>query len=121
MKTLRAALLYVLPITVMMVGLSLISLTASAQTATPPTDPSVQQPTQQPDSTASASEVAKIFTGKIVKAGDKLVLTDAEGKMTYQLDDQQKAKSFLNKNVKVTGVLDNSSGTIRVNGIEPAA
>jgi len=103
MKTLRAALLYVLPITVMMVGLSLISLTASAQTATPPTDPSVQQPTQQPDSTASASEVAKIFTGKIVKAGDKLVLTDAEGKKTYQLDDQQKAKSFLNKNVKVTG------------------
>ena len=117
MKTLRAALFYVLPVTVMMVGLS---LTAHAQTATPPSDPSVQQPTQQPDSTGSASE-AKTFTGKIVKAGDKLVLTDAEGTMTYQLDDQKKAKSFLNKNVKVTGTLDSSSGTIRVNGIEPAA
>jgi hypothetical protein len=117
MKTLRAGLLYVLPVAVMMVGLS---LTANAQTATPPNDPAVQQPTQQPDSTGSASE-AKIFTGKIVKAGDKLVLTGAEGTMTYQLDDQKKAKSFLNKNVKVTGTLDSSSGTIRVSGIEPAA
>ncbi|HWZ83895.1 MAG TPA: DUF5818 domain-containing protein [Terriglobales bacterium] len=121
MKTLRAALIYVLPVAVVMVGLSLVSLPANAQTATPPSDPSVQQPTQQPDSTASASEVAKIFTGKIVKAGDKMVLTDAEGKMTYQLDDQKKAKSFLNKNVKVTGTLDSSSGTIRVSGIEPTA
>jgi hypothetical protein len=61
------------------------------------------------------------ITGKIVKDGDKFVLTDADGKLTYQLDDQKKAKSFLNKNVKVNGVLDNSSGVIRVNAIEPAA
>jgi hypothetical protein len=119
MKTLRKALLYALPVAVMVVGLGLLSLTV-AQTATPPSDPTLQQPAQQPDSTGSASE-SKIFTGKIVKAGDKLVLTDAEGTMTYQLDDQKKAKSFLNKNVKVTGTLDSSSGTIRVNGIEPAA
>jgi hypothetical protein len=55
-----------------------------------------------------------------VKAGDKLVLTDAEGKTTYLLDDQQKAKEFVNKNVKVTGVLDASSGMIRVSAIDPA-
>ncbi len=60
----------------------------------------------------------KTFSGKIVKAGDKLVLSVAGN--TYQLDDQQKAQDFLNKSVKVTGVLDASTGTIRVSAIEPA-
>jgi uncharacterized protein YdeI (BOF family) len=118
MKTLRAALLNVLPAAVMMVGLSLIWQPAVAQNATPPNDASAQeQPAQQPDSSASET---KIFTGKITQTGDKLVLTDAAGKMTYLLDDQQKAKSYLNKKVKITGVLDASTGTIRVSAIEPA-
>jgi hypothetical protein len=121
MKTLRAALLNVLPIAVMVVGLSLASKPVSAQTATPHNDAAAQQqPAQQPDYAAPASDT-KTFTGKIVKDGDKLVLTDADGKVTYQLDDQQKAKAFLNKSVKVTGALDASTGTIRVSGIEPAA
>jgi hypothetical protein len=62
----------------------------------------------------------KTFNGKIMKSGDKLVLTDIANKTTYQLDDQQKAQDFLNKSVKVTGVLDASSGTIPVSAIEPA-
>jgi Protein of unknown function (DUF5818) len=62
----------------------------------------------------------EIFSGKIVKAGNKFVLTDAYNKTSYQLDDQQKAQGFLNKNVKVNGVLDPSTGTIRVTAIEPA-
>ncbi len=80
----------------------------------------------QPDSQASQgmqnsdqSSTQKTFTGTITKAGDKLVLTDTASKTSYQLDDQQKAQSFLNKNVKVTGVLDASSGTIRVTSIDP--
>ena len=55
-----------------------------------------------------------------MKSGDKLVLSDQENQTTYQLDDQQKARSFINKNVKVTGVLDASTGMIRVSDIEPA-
>ena len=122
MKNLRAALLYVLPAAIMMVGLSLVWEPAVAQNTTPQNDVAAaqQQPAQQPDSPGSASE-AKTFTGKIVKDGDKLVLTDADGKMTYQIDDQQKAKAFLNKSVKVTGILDASTGIIRVSAIEPAA
>ena len=120
MKTLRAALQHVLPATAMMASLILVSQAAIAQTATPPNNSAVQQQTRQPDDANAASE-AKTFTGKIVKDGGKLVLTDADGKMTYQLDDQKKAKAFLNKSVKVTGVLDNSSGMIRINAIEPAA
>jgi hypothetical protein len=122
MKNLRAALLHVLPAAVMIVGLSLVWQPAIAQNTAPYNDVAAvqQQPAQQPDSPGSASE-AKIFTGKIVKDGDKLVLTDADGKTTYQIDDQQKAKAFLNKSVKVTGILDASTGIIRVSTIEPAA
>ncbi len=78
-----------------------------------------QDQMQQPDTQKPATE-AKTFAGKIVKAGNVLVLTDAEGKTTYKLDDQQKAKAFVNKDVKVTGVLDDSTGMIRVTAIEPA-
>ena len=122
MKSLRAALIHVLPTAIMIVGLSLVWQPAVAQNTTPYNDVAAaqQQPAQQPDSPGSASE-AKIFTGKILKDGDKLVLTDADGKMTYQIDDQQKAKAFLNKSVKVTGILDASTGIIRVSAIEPAA
>ena len=122
MKNLRAALLYVLPAAIMMVGLSLVWQPAVAQNTTPHNDVAAaqQQPAQQPDSPSSASET-KVFTGKIVKDGDKLVLTDADGKTTYQIDDQQKAKAFLNKSVKVTGILDASTGQIKVIAIEPAA
>ena len=122
MKNLRTALLHVLPAAIMIVGLSLVWQSAVAQNTTPYNDVAAvqQQPAQQPDSPGSASE-AKTFTGKIVKDGDKLVLTDADGKTTYQIDDQQKAKAFLNKSVKVTGILDASTGIIRVSAIEPAA
>jgi hypothetical protein len=78
-----------------------------------------QEPAPPPDAPNAASET-KTFTGKIMKSGDKLVLSDAESKTTYQLDDQQKARAFVNKNVKVTGILDASTGVIRVSDIEPA-
>jgi len=78
-----------------------------------------QQQPMQPDDQNTAS--VKTFSGKIVQSGDKLVLTDAGTRTTYLLDDQQKAQAFLNKTVRVTGVLDASTGTIRVTAIEPAA
>jgi len=53
------------------------------------------------------------------KLVDNLVLTATDSTTTYQLDDQQKARGFLNKSVKVTGVLDASTGTIRVRAIDP--
>ncbi|HMD15107.1 MAG TPA: DUF5818 domain-containing protein [Terriglobales bacterium] len=78
-----------------------------------------QQPMQPDDQNAANAASMKTFSGKIVKSGNKLVLSDADNKTTYQLDDQQKAQDFLNKSVKVTGVLDASTGTIRVRAIEP--
>jgi Protein of unknown function (DUF5818) len=59
------------------------------------------------------------FTGVIEKSGDQLVLIDPLTKTSYQLDDQRKAQELVNKNVRVTGVLDPSTGTIRVSAIAP--
>lgn len=75
------------------------------------------QQQQMPSSTADA----KTFTGKIVQASGKLVLRDTVSNATYQLDDQNKAKQFVGKDVKVTGTLDEASGLIRVTAIEPGA
>ena len=98
----------------------LLSAPASAQQSTPPSPTAMaqDQPAAPPQASPADAE-SKTFTGKIVKHGDKLVLTDATGKAVYQLDDQTKAKEFLNKNVKVTGVLDGATTTIHVSAIDP--
>ena len=62
---------------------------------------------------------AKAFTGRVVKEDGKVVLKDPIAKNTYQIDDASKVKSYMGKQVKVTGKLDMSSNTIRVESIEP--
>jgi hypothetical protein len=59
------------------------------------------------------------FDGKIMKSGDKLVLQDAIGESTYELDDQTTLKTFEGKNVQVTGTVDSVNNTIRVVEIKP--
>lgn len=54
------------------------------------------------------------FTGRISQADGKYVLVDDAQKATFQLDDQEKAKQFDGKNVKVTGSLDTTTNTIHV-------
>lgn len=63
----------------------------------------------------------RTFMGKIAKSGGKYVLKDSAHKMTYALDDQEKAKDFEGKSVKVTGMLDAQRNTIRVAVIEPGS
>jgi hypothetical protein len=98
---------------ILVAGFCCVGQTAIAQNSNPSA-----QDQMQPDHQKPAAET-KTFAGKIVKAGNTLVLSDPEGKTTYKLDDQQKAKEFVNKDVKVTGVLDASTGMIRVTAIEP--
>ena len=118
MKKVQEALLKLLSVAALIVGLCLVSQPSMAQDPASPNPNAQQQPMPQPDGQKPAAENAT-FTGKIVRSGGKLVLTDADGKTSYQLDDQKKAKEFVNQNVKVTGVLDASTGTIRVSAIEP--
>lgn len=118
MKKTQFALSMMLLAMALMVGLCFASQPMLAQSA-PGGNTAAQQPPMQPDQNAENTASEKTFNGKIVKSGNKLVLTDADNKTTYQLDDQQKAQDFLNKSVKVTGVLDAATGTIRVSAIAP--
>ena len=80
-------------------GMAAFSVSANAHQAT-------QQPSvaQQPND--MQTQDAKPFSGTIVKEKGKFVLKDTATKMSYQLDDQDKAKQFEGKQVKVTGKLD---------------
>jgi hypothetical protein len=71
----------------------------------------------EPAEPAAQEAEAQTFTGQIMNHDGKYVL-HGEDDETYQLDDQEKAKGFDGKNVKVTGTLDEESMTIHVKGIE---
>jgi len=64
---------------------------------------------------------AQTFTGTIVKSGDIFKLDDKENKVSYMLDDTQRASKFDGKKVKVTGTLDSKTATIHVELIEIAS
>lgn len=72
--------------------------------------PHAQQQTPQ--------QATQKFQGTIVKAKGKYILQDKASGATYQLDNQDKAKQFAGKEVKVTGTLDPSTNTIQVSDIE---
>jgi len=123
MKKMQFVLSMMLPVMALTVALCFASQPTLAQrSASASPAATAQQQPMQPDSqnAVSAPSEKTTFNGKITKSGSKLVLTAADSKTTYQLDDQQKAKDFLNKSVKVTGVLDAATGTIRVSAIDPS-
>ena len=68
----------------------------------------------------SQQKSAQSFEGKITKSGDKLVLTDNATQASYKLDDQEKAKQFEGKTVKVMATLDSTSNTLHIVDITPA-
>jgi len=80
-----------------------------------------QQPSApSPDSSSSMqTSQGSSFTGTVVKAGGKYVLKTSD--MSYQLDDQKKAKQFVGQQVKVSGTLDSSTSTIHISDITPAS
>ena len=71
----------------------------------------------EPAEPAAQETEAQSFTGQILNHDGKYALHGEDGK-TYQIDDQDKAKDFDGKKVKVTGTLDEESMTISVNEIE---
>jgi hypothetical protein len=73
-----------------------------------------------PQAQVRCSKPRRFSLGRL-KDGDRLVLKDASTNMTYQLDDQAKAKKYEGKDVKVNGSFDANSNTIHVDSIEAAA
>ena len=94
-----------------------------SQTTTAPQEKPNTQTPSTPTGQADDSHkqpAAQAFTGTIVKSGDNYVLKTADN-MTYQLDDQGRAKQFEGKQVQVTGSLDPTSSTIKVQDIKSAS
>jgi hypothetical protein len=115
MKKLENTLFVLLPALLLTVALLCSSQLVLAQSYPAPSGSQAQDQKTSPDDQNSE----KTFTGMIMKSGDKLILSDTTSNTTYQLDDQQKAQAFVNKTVKVKGVLDPASGTIHVSAINP--
>src|SRR5437763_15184338 len=102
---------------------------ASSPAASPSDSPAQTSPAQTSPSTSDqsgaaqgsapgSSQAAESYTGTVVKSGDKYVLQTDTG--TYQIDDQDKAKQFEGKQVKVSGNLDKATSTLHVTDIQAA-
>ena len=72
-------------------------------------------PAQAPNPTAGAPTASdsQVFSGTVVKSGDKYVLKDDAGK-TYEIDHQDDVKKFEGKRVRVQGTLDVTGTKIQV-------
>jgi hypothetical protein len=91
------------------------------QTIPPEQDETMPAPSHPEVSTDQNSAMQEQgFAGKITKSKDGMVLKDPTNHTTYRLDDAEKARRFLGKNVTVTGTLDQASKTIHVSNIEPS-
>ena len=108
-------------------GLALIlgaALCASIPGMAAQSSGSGQQPPQQqpPQGQQADQQQSKTFTGKVQKlpSGQYALVTGqtAEGKLSgHFLDDQENAKKYEGKEVKVTGTFDTASNTIHVTDI----
>jgi hypothetical protein len=85
--------------------------------------PTEDTPQQQPaqDAKAPAQEkqgpAAQTLNGTVIKLGNKYVLKTTD-KQTYELDDQDRAKEYEGKQVKIVGSLDRTTNTIHITSIE---
>jgi hypothetical protein len=77
---------------------------------------------QSQDPNAPLAQKSQMFLGKIVKIddGQYALLTDEKAGRGILLDDQEKAKRFEGKNVKVIGILDVAKKMVHVTDIELA-
>jgi hypothetical protein len=87
--------------------------------------PSPDQLPDQQSSQATGSQVQpdtprQSIKGIIVRQGEKFVLKAGDN-TTYQLDDQNKAGQYQDKQVSVVGVLDADSNTLHIETIELAS
>jgi Protein of unknown function (DUF5818) len=71
----------------------------------------------EPDRTHSGIHELQNFTGTIVNAGSRYVLI-LSSEVVYQVDDQEKARAYEGKRVRISGNLDSGSSVVRVISME---
>ena len=79
-----------------------------------------QQSSQSVGSQVQPDTPKQSIKGIIVRQGEKFVLKAGDN-TTYQLDDQNKARQYQDKQVSVVGVLDADSNTLHIETIELAS
>ncbi len=116
----------------LLAGVMWSSTQLSAQQTAPPADqqspsqPAAQEPTQQQppaqppaqsgqaaDPQAQSQQQDQVFTGMIAKMNGKYVLQDSSG-TTFDIDQQNLAKKYEGKQVRIKGTLDPDGKTIHV-------
>ena len=105
---------------VALLGLSGLGIAQTPSTTPPASGQAGSTPQQQQTDATSPQQSARSFEGKIAKSGDQLVLQDSASQTSYKLDDQDKAKQFEGKNVKVMATMDAASNTLHVVDITAA-
>jgi hypothetical protein len=78
-----------------------------------------QQPGQSPDAQTQQASRQRM-TGIIVRQGEKFVLKAGDN-TPYQLDDQERARRYQDKQVLVVGRLDTETNTFHIESIELAS
>jgi len=71
---------------------------------------------QEPAPAANTSQ-AQTFSGAIIRDGSQYVLR-VEGDKSYQLDDQERAKRYEGKQVRIKGTVDSDGERLRILSIE---
>lgn len=94
--------------------LAVISLGAQQTPSPRPKPEQPDQPPLQEADTATPHQSARSFEGRIAKSGDQFVLEDKAAQMSYRLDDQEKAKHYVGKSVKVMATLDSHAHILHV-------
>jgi hypothetical protein len=112
-----------LPVVVLL-GLSGLGISLSAQQTPSASDsPSMQTPPSTgPDNSipqaqtdaANSHQSARAFEGKIQKSGDEFVLQENVTQSSYKLDDQDKAKKYEGKDVRIMATMDPTTNTLHV-------
>lgn len=101
------------------VGRNLIAWTHDQKADPIPATQAPNSPAAQQDD-AQSQPAAQAFSGMILRSGDTYVLQTVDN-ISYQLDDQERAKAYEGKQVQVMGSLDKTSNTIKVRDIKQAA
>lgn len=79
----------------------------SAQTPAPPTsDQPAPPPANSGADQAAPANGSQVFSGTIVKVGDRYMLHDDASAQTYDMDHQDQVQKFAGKRVRVHGTLD---------------
>jgi hypothetical protein len=87
--------------------------------AGPTEDTPQQQPAQDAKAPAQPKQgpAAQTLSGTVIKLGNKYVLKTTD-KQTYELDDQDRAREYEGKQVKIVGSLDRTTNMIHITSIE---